>query len=317
MGLFFLISGLLTPGSVTRKGARTFARDRIIRLGVPLVVWTLVLWPAAIWAAHLAAGETHSLWWPIRHADPVLDTGPMWFVEVLLVYSLAYAAWQHWRQRHGERLSVTRARSAPVSGRTLATLACAISVATILVRMVFPAGSGQIGQSHLWQWPQLVAMFGLGIVAAGRGWLDTVPDRIRRGCGFAALGGIAAFAVLGATMAASGVDGDVLFDLRLHWAPLALAAIEGPLAVGASVWLIALAQQRLNRPPGAFGRGLGRSAYGAFLLQGLVLIALMIAMRPIGLSAEIKALVVACLGVAGSFGLSWLLISRTLLGRVL
>ena len=317
MGLFFLISGLLTPGSVTRKGPRTFARDRLIRLGAPLVVWTLVLWPAAIWAAHLAAGETHAVLWPITHADPVLDTGPMWFVEVLLIYSLAYAAWRHRRQKHGECPSTARASSAPVSGRTLATLAFAISVATVLVRMVFPAGSGQIGQSHLWQWPQLVAMFGLGIVAAGRGWLDPVPDRIRRGCGFAALGGVAGFAVLGATMAATGVDGDVLFDLRLHWAPLALAAIEGPLAVGASVWLMALAQQHLNRPPGAFGRALGRSAYGAFLLQGLVLIALMIAMRPVGVPAEIKALTVACLGVAGSFGLSWLLISGTRLGRML
>jgi hypothetical protein len=35
-------------------------------------------------------------------------------------------------------------------------------------------------------------------------------------------------------MAATGVDGSALFDLRLHWAPLTLAAIEGPLAVGAS-----------------------------------------------------------------------------------
>jgi len=190
-------------------------------------------------------------------------------------------------------------------------------VATVLVRLVFPAASGQLGQSHLWQWPQFVAMFGLGIVAAQRGWLDPVPDRIRRECGFAALAGVLAFGVLGATMAATGVDGDVLFDLRLHWAPLTLAAIEGPLAVGASIWVLGLAQRCFNRRPGPLGRALGRSAYGAFFLQGLVLIGLMIAMRPMGVPAEIKALTVACLGVAGSFALSWLLISRTRLGRIL
>ena len=71
-------------------------------------------------------------------------------------------------------------------------------MATVLVRPVFPAASGQIGQSHLWQWPQFVAMFWLGIVAAQRGWLDPVPDRIRRGCGFAALGGVVAFGVVAA-----------------------------------------------------------------------------------------------------------------------
>jgi hypothetical protein len=43
----------------------------------------------------------------------------------------------------------------------------------------------------------------------------------------------------------------------------------------------------------------------------------MIAMRPLGVPAEIKALTVASLGVAGSFALSWLLISRTRLGRIL
>jgi hypothetical protein len=243
----------------------------------------------------------------------------MWFVEVLLVYSLAYAAWRHWRRRQpaGESPGVVSRSGAPLSGRTLVALAAGISAATVLVRLVFPAASGQIGQSHLWQWPQFVAMFGLGIAAAHRGWLDPVPDRIRRGCGFAALGGVVAFGILGGTMAATGVDGDVLFDLRLHWAPLTLAAIEGPLAVGASVWLLGLAQRRLDRPQGPLGRALARSAYGAFLLQGVVLIALMIALRPVDVPAEIKAVAVAGLGVAGSFGLAWVLVTRTRLGRII
>jgi hypothetical protein len=318
MGLFFLISGLVTPGSLSRKGPRTFARDRLLRLGVPLVVWALVIWPGAIWAAHLAAGESHSFWWQLQHADPVLDTGPMWFVEVLLIYSLAYAAWRYWRRRRAAGADpITSDRSAPLSARTLVACAAAISIATILVRPVFPAASGQIGQSHLWQWPQLVVMFGLGIVAAQRGWLDPVPDRIRRGCGLAALGGLAAFLVVAGTMAAFGVDGGVLFDPGLHWAPLSLAAIEGPLAVGTSVWLLGLAQRRLNRRPGPLVRAKARSAYGAFLLQGVVLIGLMIAMRPVGVPAEIKALTVACLGVAGSFGLAWVLVTRTPLGRII
>jgi hypothetical protein len=221
------------------------------------------------------------------------------------------------RRAPGEDPRAVSDRSAPLSGRTLVALAAGISVATVLVRLIFPAGGGQIGQSHLWQWPQFVAMFGLGTVAARRGWLDPVPDDIRRGCGLAALGGVAAFGVLGATMAATGVDGGVLFDLRFHWAPLTLAAIEGPLAVGASVWLLGLAQRRLNRPLGPRGRALCRSAYGAFLLQGVVLIGLMIALRPVGVPAEIKALAVAGLGVAGSFGLALVLVTRTRLGRIL
>jgi hypothetical protein len=303
---------------VSRKGPRIFARDRLIRLGLPLVVWTLVLWPGAIWVAHLAAGDPHSFWWQLTHADPILDTGPLWFVEVLLIYSLIYAGWWYWRRRRAtaEDSRVVSDRSVPLSGRTLVALAAGISVTTVLVRPVFPAASGQIGQSHLWQWPQFVAMFGLGIVAAQRAWLDPVPDRIRRGCGFAALGGVVAFCVVAVTMAATGVDGGVLFDPGLHWARLSLAAVEGPLAVGASVWLLGLAQRRLNGPSGPLRRAMARSAYAAFLLQGVVLTGLMIAMRPVGVPAEIKALTVACLGVAGSFALAWVLVTRTRLGRI-
>jgi hypothetical protein len=124
-------------------------------------------------------------------------------------------------------------------------------------------------------------------------------------------------AALSGPRAARGSAPDVLFKPGLHWAPLAMVAIEGPLAVGTSVWLLALAQRRLNRPPGSLGRALARSAYGAFFLQGVVLIGLMIALRPIAVPAEVKALVVAGLGVSGSFALAWLLVSRTRLGRII
>jgi acyltransferase-like protein len=319
MGLFFLMSGLVTPGSLARKGARLFARDRLIRLGAPLLVWTLFLWPGAIWAAHLAAGDTYSFWSQLTRQDPILDTGPMWFAEVLLIYSLAYAAWLSWRDRRiGKHATgAVAARPRRISGRALTALAAGISVATVLVRLVFPAGSNQIGQSHLWQWPQFLAMFGLGTVATQRRWLDPVPDGIRSGCGRAALGGLVAFFALAATMAATGTDGDLLFERGWHWPSLTLAAIEGPLAVGASVWLLALAQRHLNRAPGARTRLLARSAYAAFLLQGVVLMGLMIALRPVGVPAEIKALAVAGLGVASSFALAAALVTRTPLGRIL
>lgn len=319
MGMFFLISGMVTPGSVSRKGPRRFARDRLIRLGVPLAVWALVVWPGAKWAVNLAAGQTQSFWWRFMHNKPFLDTGPMWFVEVLLIYSLAYAAWRYWRGRRTPEPDASGGsiRGTALSGRILVKLAATISVLTVLVRPVFPVLSGQVGQSHLWQQPQFVAMFALGIMAARHDWLDPVPDRIRRGCGFAALGAIALFLLVAVIITAGGMNGDVIYDRGLHWISLSLAALEGPLAVGTCVWLLGIAQRRLDRPLGPLAQAMARSAYGAFLLQGVVLVALMIALRPIGAPAEIKAVTVASLGVAGSFTLAWVLVTRTRVGRIL
>ena len=45
MGLFFLISGYFTPGSVDRKGSWQYIKDRLVRLGIPLVLFSLLVSP--------------------------------------------------------------------------------------------------------------------------------------------------------------------------------------------------------------------------------------------------------------------------------
>ena len=244
----------------------------------------------------------------------------MWFVEVLLIYSLGYAAWRQWRTHHVSPFAAPSRPAAdgshPMRGRTLVMLAAGISLATILVRPAFPLGSGQIGNLKLWQWPAYLGMFGLGIIAVQRDWLSPVPDRIRRRCGQTVLLSLLALGLLFAAIALAGSNTDVLKQ-HLGWAPTLFAAIEGPIAVGMCVWLLAFAQQHLSRPPGARGRALARSAFAAFVLQGPIILGLQFALRPLGVPAEVKALSVACAAVTGSFALAWLLVSRTPVGRIL
>ena len=76
------------------------------------------------------------------------------------------------------------------------------------------------------------------------------------------------------------------------------------------MWLLGSAQRLLDRPLRWAGPAISRSAYGAFLLQGIVLIGLALALRVVPFPAEVKAILVAVGGVAGSFALAWLLISR-------
>lgn len=45
MGFFFLLSAYLLPGSLKRKGRTQFLSDRMVRLGLPLVVYFFVLNP--------------------------------------------------------------------------------------------------------------------------------------------------------------------------------------------------------------------------------------------------------------------------------
>jgi peptidoglycan/LPS O-acetylase OafA/YrhL len=43
MGFFFLIAGFFTPGAVDRKGVGRFVRDRLVRLGIPLLLFVVVV----------------------------------------------------------------------------------------------------------------------------------------------------------------------------------------------------------------------------------------------------------------------------------
>jgi hypothetical protein len=87
------------------------------------------------------------------------------------------------------------------------------------------------------------------------------------------------------------------------------AVLDAVLCMFGSVWMLSVAQRRLTRPL-PHGPALARSAYGAFILQTPVLIGLALALRGIDLPAEVKALLVAAGGIAASYALAWLLITR-------
>ena len=100
MGFFFLISGYFSPSSFDRRGSKRFVKDRLIRLGIPLLIFSVLLEPLAVYLglSHMPAsllakvGITLSLTWQnyVRFIGP----GPLWFVAMLLIFDLGYAAYR-------------------------------------------------------------------------------------------------------------------------------------------------------------------------------------------------------------------------------
>jgi hypothetical protein len=311
IGSFFFVAGLFAPGAVARKGPQRYAVDRVLRLGVPFLVFMLLIWPLFMWLAQLAAGERISYWHAFTHRTPVLDSGPLWFAEVLLYVSLGYAVWVWLRPRPGP------AQPSPLSGRTLLAFATGVAIASFIVRLEFPARSKQILDLHLWQWPQCVGMFVLGVVASRHAWAAKVPEHIRRRCGWAVAGTLLAVPLVTAVV---GVD-DLAADARpfvggWHWQAAVLACIEASLVVFGTVWTLGVAQDHLRGESRLWQRS-ARGAFAAFLLQVPVLITLAIMMRPIAVPAEVKALVVGGIAVPMCFWLGWLLVDRTRVGKLL
>lgn len=311
ISLLFLIAGLLTPGSLERKGPRQFAKDRLLRLGVPFIVYVLLVQPTLIYAmAHPLGAAPGSYWEEYLGAEQRLDTGPLWFVGVLLIFSLAYAVVVAVRP--------PPARIAPLelTPRHLVLVAAAVAPLSFLVRLVYPYGSESgFTDLNLWEWPACIALFSLGIIMARQGWLAVVPPDLVRWSRNTVLLTLPVMA--GVLVLAGALDRGE--DAMGGWNALALlfTLAETALAVFGPVWMLGVAQRLLDRPI-PWGPQLSRSAYGAFMVQALFLIAIAVLLRPVPLPAEVKALLVAAGGVVTSYWFAWLLISRVPgVGRVL
>jgi hypothetical protein len=312
--LLFLIAGLLSTPSLRRKGAAAYARDRLVRLGVPFAVFVLVLQPVAMYVMERnLAGYQGSFWASLLGQEQTLDTGPLWFVGVLLVFSLGHAGWARAREVRDFGAGQVRARGSRRSQIRLwhlFLLAAGVTLATFLVRLAFPFNSeNRYLDLNLYQWPGCLGAFVLGVTAAERNWLTAVPDRLRRQCAVATLAGLSVFGLYTAFGAARGIAEETWGGGWNGYA-LVFAALESALTVFGPVWLLAVAQRHLDRRVRLAGPATRRSAYGAFILQSAVLIGVAMAMRPLALPAEAKAVLLAVAGVAASFGIAWLLISR-------
>jgi hypothetical protein len=195
-------------------------------------------------------------------------------------------------------------------------LAAAVALASFVVRLALPYAGPTPLDLNEWQWPECAALFAVGLLGARQGWLRAVPEELRR------------TAARGTAVAGVGVAGFLLVALALgvpqddflggpHPAAFVVACLEGLLTVFGSIWLLALAQRRWDTWS-RHGRALARSAYAAFLLQAPVLIGLAVALRPLPVGALVKAPVVALGGLALSFWLGRLLVTRVrAAGRVL
>ena len=306
--LLFLVAGLLTPGSVERKGPGRFARDRLLRLGIPFMVYVLFIQPPVVYAVDHRWGNAYgSFWSEFLGKEGQPDTGPLWFVGVLLIYSLAYAGWVAGRRPR-------TSKTAAITARHLGIAAAAIVLPTFLIRLAWPIGSESITDLNLWEWPACITVFVLGVVAAGQGWATTVPAQLLRQCRNATLAGGAAMLLIAGAAGLFGVDMDLLFG-GWHWAAFGFVASESVLVVFGAVWMLGLAQRfgsRFNRT--AWG---ARNAYAAFIIQTPVLLGAAVALRPLHASAEVKAVLVAGIGIAAAFSLASLLHRIRPLRRVL
>jgi glucan biosynthesis protein C len=297
MGLLFFVSGYLAYGSLARRGPDRFARDRLFRLGLPALFYTLAIHPIILlvlnpWNANFGPPGAFYLKY-ITSGRFLRSTGPLWFAVALLILSLLLALSRLvWSRPINER-DESATQAAP--GFTVAapkvalvwTFAFALGLGTFAVRLIQPIGTNVLNM-QLCFFVQYVAFFVCGLHAARHGWLlPLAAASCARAAGWIAL--LCGPVVLLALMFFGMQNGKIeYFFGGWHWQALGFALWEQFAGVGLSLGALALFAHKLNLED-ALLRWLADRSFAVYVLHAPVIIALAMLFR--GLPQNLYALV--------------------------
>jgi fucose 4-O-acetylase-like acetyltransferase len=302
MGMFFLIAGAYVPGALQRKGSAGFLRDRVVRLGIPLMVFGWLLGPVTVALAQTPRGAafTDTLLWAWRSGR--FFPGPLWFATALLAMSAVAAL------RHTLRPSALQSRPFP-SNAVLLAAALGCGALAFALRLVWPVGTSVWGLQFGY-FASYMILFAAGMAAAEQGWWLAVPPAAARTwrrvawCTLPWL--LLAFAPLPMGDPMGGVSPAAA--VYAFWEPF--------VAWGIVLTLLVHAQAR-TAPLGRVGAALARRAFAIYVIHPPVLVAVALAGRELAWPALLKFALTGSLACALCYLLAGLLLRVPGVGRVL
>ena len=267
MGLFLLVAAYFVPGSYDRKGATRFLKDRLIRLGIPLVVYSWIVRPLFLYwklTRYEFLQAPFLNWYSNRYFKDhgLIGGGPLWFIEALLVFSALYAVWRLiFRFRPNQRPEQARFPGSI----SIALFAICIAVASFFVRLWFPTDSAfEPLNFQLADFSQYIALFVIGLIAYRNNWFSALPDSTGRRWLLIALLLILIYPPM--AIFGGAVEDSMPFKGGWHWQALLAVLWQSFLCLSMCIGLVYLFRRYLDRQTSLAGF-LSRNAYTAYLIH--------------------------------------------------
>jgi hypothetical protein len=309
MGMFFLFAGYFTPAALERKGAQQFLQERLVRLGIPLLVFGFLLGPLAVALAEVpSTGQVDERWRILPSAGKFV-IGPLWFAWALMLFALGFAAWRNARPE----LTRPAPRPLPPHSHWL-WAALGVGAVALTVRQFVPVGEHMLGL-QLGYFASYVFLFVLGCTASRHRWLEKVERQQ------AITWAWVTFFTLPLLFVAAALSGalegrPVNFNGGLGLPAVAYAFWEPFVAWGVMATLLLLFRERFNVPSAAW-QAWGALAYGAFIVHAPVVVGASVVLAAWDAWPLIKFGVVGSVSVIASFALASLLLRLPGARRVL
>lgn len=301
MAVLFFIAGYFSAAAHDRKGASRFLRDRLLRLGLPTLLYMLVIGPLTqyflswTWGS---GGFGHQWLLHLKDGEWLSETGPMWFCAALLIFAVVYAL---------VRLTGWKEPSVDPAGNRWGGLAVAIliavmAVSTFLVRVGI-RGDASVLNMHPGDFPQYILMFAAGTFGYRGNWIRELPERACMLWGSLALAlAIPLFAAL--MLFGGGLQGETAqYAGGFNLVSAGKCLWEALVCVGMGLLMLAV-YRRYFDAQGSVARWLSDNAFGVYLIHPPILIGSAILLHPLALNAVAKAMLLTVVAAIGSFAAS-------------
>lgn len=303
MSLFFFISAYLMPHSLERKGVKKYLTDRLIRLGIPLLLVALLINPSTLYFIAVHTGKTGgNSWWQYvwMCISKYPNTSHMWFVLALLIFETGYIGL---KQVFRNSISSRIKRELP-SNWQIAGFILVFGLIAFGIRTFYPIGKNFIGLQFGY-FSLYTGMYMAGILAARKHWLEKIS--LRKATGWFAAS-LVAFPFIIFAFLLVNKHPEELSNFMGGWEPasLVLAFWESILCVGIGMFLLIVFREKGNST-GKFWQQTSADSYLVYTIHAVVVVAATIGLETIRLAAFPKFIIATTCSISTSFLLAFLL----------
>ncbi len=304
MSFFFFISAVFTPESYDRKGFSRYMKDRLVRLGIPLVVYSTIIGP---WLNYGILLHTHRetggnlLEFIVRSNLTNPNTSHLWFLLALLVFESTYAVYRKWSKWP---VSSFVSDKLPTQ-RVVLSFIILSGLLAFLLRIVYPIGGKNFIGLQFGYFVLYTALYLTGLLAGRKKWLDQISLASYRPLVVLAFLAIPLIFLTWAHVT-EHPEHIVQYIGGANWRALYLACWEAFVCVGLIVFLTAVFKAYFNRSS-ALSLQLSLSSYAAYILHPLLVVGLTMFFETVPAPPFYKFVGAGVLGVTLSFLLAYLI----------
>ncbi|MBX2843650.1 MAG: acyltransferase family protein [Flammeovirgaceae bacterium] len=301
MGMFFMISAYFMIPSLLRNEMISFLRDRIFRLGIPILLFFFVLSPITLFALNKLKYDMPFGFGEFLQTKEAFGFGPLWFVEALLIFTILFLVFI---KVTGYSLKKPVDIN-PVSNAKILFLGIFMGLSSMIVRIWIPIGwTLEPFSFQIAHFPQYITLFIIGVLAYQKNWIASIT--FQQGRMWFIVAQVLIILIIPGIFIFGGVEetGSEPFLGGFTWQFIIYSFWEQIVCVALIVGLIGIFKKKLNFQ-GKIAKSLSGTAYAVYVFHTPIVVITTLYIQSWNINLFLKFIILSpfvvflCFGMGG------------------